>query len=40
MQEGIANIAVLMGERTVLRQRVSVPVPSKKAGERAHDKVG
>jgi hypothetical protein len=39
MQEGIANIAVLMGERTVLRQRVAVPVPGKKGGEKAHAKV-
>ena len=39
MQDGIANLAVLMGERTVLRQRVAVAVPGKKGGEKAHAKV-
>ena len=38
MQEGLANIAVLMGERTVLRQRVSVPIPGKKGDGKSHDK--
>jgi protein pelota len=38
MQDGVANIAVLLGERTVLRQRVQVSVPGKKAGEKAHSK--
>ena len=40
MQEGLANIAVLKGARTVLRQRVGTGVPSKR-GRRAgnHDKV-
>lgn len=39
MQEGFANIAVLTGERTVLRQRVEVPVPRKRAGSGGNDKV-
>ena len=38
MEPGTANIAILMGERTVLRQRVSVPVPGKRDGN-AHAKV-
>ena len=40
MQEGLANLAVLMGERTVLRQRVTVGIPGKRADGKAHDKVG
>lgn len=40
MQEGLANVAVLTGARTVLRQRVEVPVPRKRAGRAGeHDKV-
>ena len=39
MQEGLANIAVLTGERTVLRQRVEVGVPRKRVGGSGHDKV-
>ncbi|MCJ1257730.1 Translation factor pelota [Lignoscripta atroalba] len=39
MQEGLANVAVLTGERTVLRQRVEVAVPRKRGGkEGGHDK--
>ena len=38
MQEGLANIAVLMGERTVLRQRVNAPIPGKKGDGKSHDK--
>ena len=39
MQEGLANIAVLTGERTVLRQRVEVGIPRKRVGGGGHDKV-
>jgi protein pelota len=39
MQEGLANLAVLTGERTVLRQRVEVAVPRKRTGSGDHDKV-
>lgn len=40
MQEGLANIAVLTGSRTVLRQRVEMAVPKKRGGNAAdHDKV-
>ena len=39
MQEGLANIAVLTGERTVLRQRVEVGIPRKRVGGSGHDKV-
>ena len=38
MQEGLANIAVLMGERTVLRQRVNMPIPGKKGDGKNHDR--
>lgn len=41
MQEGMANLAVLTGARTVLRQKVEVMVPKKRgAGAGDHDKVG
>lgn len=40
MQEGLANVAVLTGARTVLRQRVEVGVPRKRGGRAGdHDKV-
>ena len=40
MQEGLANVALLTGERTVLRQRVEIAVPRKRGGrEGGHDKV-
>ncbi|KAI4119002.1 MAG: hypothetical protein LQ345_001033 [Seirophora villosa] len=40
MQEGLANIAVLTGARTVLRQRVEVSIPRKRAARASdHDKV-
>ena len=40
MQEGLANVAVLTGSRTVLRQRVEVGVPRKRGGRAGdHDKV-
>ena len=40
MQEGLANVAVLTGARTVLRQRVEVAVPRKRNGRAGdHDKV-
>ena len=40
MQEGMANLAVLTGARTVLRQRVDVSVPRKRGGSAGdHDKV-
>lgn len=40
MQEGLANVAVLTGARTVLRQRVEVTVPRKRGGRSSdHDKV-
>lgn len=40
MQEGLANIAVLTGARTVLRQRVEVSIPRKRGGRAGdHDKV-
>ena len=41
MQEGLANLAVLTGARTVLRQRVEVAVPKKRGGVGAgdHDQV-
>ncbi len=32
MQEGLANLAVLTGARTVLRQRVEVSIPRKRGG--------
>ncbi|KAL8704401.1 MAG: hypothetical protein Q9201_002427 [Fulgogasparrea decipioides] len=39
MQEGLANLAVLTGARTVLRQRVEVAVPRKRGGHAGdHDK--
>ncbi|MCJ1485011.1 Translation factor pelota [Schaereria dolodes] len=39
MQEGLANVALLTGERTVLRQRVEIAVPRKRGGrEGGHDK--
>jgi len=44
MQEGLANIAVLTGERTVLRQRVEASIPKKRTagpssgGSGGHDK--
>ncbi|KAL8743871.1 MAG: hypothetical protein Q9190_003825 [Brigantiaea leucoxantha] len=39
MQEGMANLAVLTGARTVLRQRVDVSVPRKRGGSAGdHDK--
>lgn len=41
MQEGLANVAVLTGARTVLRQKVDVAVPRKRGGKAGdHDKVG
>ena len=41
MQEGLANLAVLTGARTVLRQRVEVAVPRKRGGGAGdHDQVG
>ena len=41
MQEGLANLAVLTGARTVLRQRVEVSIPRKRGGRASdHDKVG
>lgn len=40
MQEGLANLAVLTGARTVLRQRVEVAVPKKRGfGAGDHDQV-
>lgn len=41
MQEGVANVAVLTGSRTVVRQRVEVGVPRKRGVGRQgeHDKV-
>ncbi len=40
MQEGLANVAVLTGSRTVLRQRVETAVPKKRGGKSGdHDKV-
>ncbi|KAL9016115.1 MAG: hypothetical protein Q9185_006526 [Variospora sp. 1 TL-2023] len=40
MQEGLANLAVLTGARTVLRQRVEVSIPRKRGGRASdHDKV-
>lgn len=40
MQEGLANLAVLTGARTVLRQRVEVAVPKKRGGGAGdHDQV-
>lgn len=41
MQEGLANIAVLTGHRTVHRQKIEVPVPKKRGTGRQgdHDKV-
>jgi len=41
MQEGLANLAVLTGSRTVLRQRVEVGVPRKRGmgTQGGHDKV-
>lgn len=38
MGEGSASIAMMTGERTVLRQRINVPIPGKKGDGRAHDK--
>ena len=42
MQEGLAHLAVLTGQRTVLRQKVEVGVPKKRGmGKQGdHDKVG
>ena len=41
MEEGRANVCVLTGTRTVLRQRVEGRVPRKRAGRSGdHDKVG
>lgn len=40
MQEGLANLALLTGARTVLRQRVEVSIPRKRGGRAGdHDKV-
>ena len=40
MQEGLANLAILTGARTVLRQRVEVAIPRKRGGGAGdHDKV-
>jgi protein pelota len=40
MQEGLANLAVLTGARTVLKQRVEVTVPRKRGGGAGnHDQV-
>ena len=38
MSEGMANLAMLTGDRTVLRQRVNAPIPGKKGDGRAHDR--
>lgn len=38
MGEGLANLAVLTGDRTVLRQRIQAPIPGKKGDGRAHDR--
>jgi protein pelota len=38
MSEGVANIAVLLGDRTVLRQRINTPIPGKKGVGQAHDR--
>ncbi|KAL8865856.1 MAG: hypothetical protein Q9198_009130, partial [Flavoplaca austrocitrina] len=39
MQEGLANLAVLTGARTVLRQRIEVSIPRKRGGRASdHDK--
>ncbi|KAL8646186.1 MAG: hypothetical protein Q9210_006279 [Variospora velana] len=39
MQEGLANLAVLTGARTVLRQRVELSIPRKRGGRASdHDK--
>ncbi|KAL9033191.1 MAG: hypothetical protein Q9214_007631, partial [Letrouitia sp. 1 TL-2023] len=39
MQEGVANLAVLTGARTVLRQRIEVSIPRKRGGRAGdHDK--
>lgn len=38
MSEGIANIAMFTGERTVLKQRINVPIPGKKGDGRARDR--
>ncbi|MCJ1470883.1 Translation factor pelota [Pseudocyphellaria aurata] len=39
MQEGLANVAVLTGARTVLRQRVEMSIPRKRGGRASdHDK--
>ena len=37
MEPGTANIAILMGDRTVLRQRVNISVPGKRDGK-GHEK--
>lgn len=40
MHEGMANLALLTGSRTVLRQKIEVPVPKKRGGGAGdHDKV-
>ncbi|MCJ1359577.1 MAG: Translation factor pelota [Icmadophila ericetorum] len=38
MQEGLANVAVLTGERTVLRQKIEMQIPRKRTGGSGHDK--
>ncbi|SMQ45004.1 unnamed protein product [Zymoseptoria tritici ST99CH_1A5] len=38
MQEGMANICLVTEYQTILRQRVEMPIPKKRAGSSEHDK--
>lgn len=39
MQEGLAHVAVLTGERTIMRQKVEMTVPKDRGKGGGHDKV-
>ncbi len=39
MQPGLANVCLLTGSMTIVRQRIEMPIPKKRAGNVAHDKV-
>lgn len=38
LQPGLANVCLLTGAMTLVRQRIEVPIPKKRAGNVAHDK--
>ena len=39
MEDGMAHIATLLGERTVLKQRIFSTIPGKRGDVKMHDKV-